>query len=206
MKNPRRRPASNALHNDFGPEVRTRNDLADACGVSRSTVQVWLRRPDWPKAIPRKGPWTEQHLIALAEWRTTFGHAPQIQTDALGDMPESARDAIVKTGRLIRAGEEWDYPDELTMLPAPKAVEVMRGFLRLEADTLENQVKRGEYVKRSEIDEVWERQAHAVKARLQRIPRECCSQLAGESNALKIETILDDHLRAACNELADATP
>lgn len=51
-------------------KCRNQSELAEAIGVSKSTVSKYLKRPDWP--VRRRSPWSADDVDRVSAWRVSL--------------------------------------------------------------------------------------------------------------------------------------
>lgn len=122
--------------------------LADALGVSQQRVSELMRDPDW--RWPRKS-WSSDHVHEISSWLNrrrseNNATADEISDDAAADVLGSLKRDPVKVAKLKKLIEET------TLIK------------------LNRQLKEGNYILKSEVQEERTMRIEAVKLKMQQIP------------------------------------
>lgn len=159
--------------------AKSLTELASKIGVSRTAVIEWRKRDDWKFSrsdTPADG-WDVQ---AVREWR-------------------AATLAPVSGGKPAESGE---LDAELGGMDPEKAARIRLLIARASSVEFDRQVKGGRYLRREDVERRSIAKIHAVRSRLQALPRQVAGELAG-LDEYAIEAELRSHCDAICFAFAD---
>lgn len=171
--------------------ARTQRELGEALGVSKTAVQKWLKRTDWPFAAP---PWPVEKVDA---WRQGFFRKPtggRTRPDALmvvmAPVPAEAEKPATRAPKVDAEDDEEDlfHAKNHRMLDEQIKQERARK-LRLEADRLAAQ--QSELVSREELNDCLRRLADVFVGVLTELEEALPLALQG-LDAIAMEGVLAD--------------
>lgn len=165
--------------------------LARGLGVSREAVTRYLKRPDWKFAAT--GPWNVEQVRA---WRdATLSPAHHDGGKRRKRPAQPPKDTV--------AGVSAGLDAELAKLDVEKRARVNLLVERRLAIELDREIRSGRYMRREDVERGRVARIHAVRARLQALPRQAASDLVGLDET-EISRVLTEHCDAICREFSEA--
>lgn len=175
--------------------------LAAAVGVKRQAVQTWIKRPEWK--FGKQGPW---NIADVRRWRAaTFMESHRqrgTKTKAARkpSPPQPPATAAAEPDATSADAKALDV--ELKGMDAEKAARIRLLLARASSVEFDRQVKGGRYLRREDVERGRVARIHAVRSRLQALPRQAASDLVGLDET-QIESVLREHCDAICTAFAD---